>query len=216
VFIRAERFAMKYLFLGLAFSLAAGSAGAATVQNGSFESPGTFSGSFQTINAGSAALTGWSIDRGSIDLINAYWQSGSGSYSLDLSGNAPATISQTISDLVLGQRYRLTFLLAGNPDGTPVEKSIGVSIGDDSRNFSFDTTGNSRASMGWTLKSLDFTAGADSLVLRFSALDAGPFGPALDDVAISAIPLPAGAPLLLAGLGALALTRRRARRRATA
>ncbi len=175
---------MKYLFLGLAFSLAAGSAGAATVQNGGFESPGTFSGSFQTINAGSAALTGWSIDIGSVDLINTYWQSGSCSYSLDLSGNA--------------------------------EKSIGVSIGGDSRNFSFDTTGNSRASMGWTLKSLDFTAGADSLVLRFSALDAGPFGPALDDVAISAIPLPAGAPLLLAGLGALALTRRRARRRATA
>ena len=207
---------MNYLFLGLAFSLAAGSAGAATVQNGGFESPGTFSGSFQTINAGSASLTGWSIDSGSIDLINTYWQSGSGNYSLDLNGNAPASISQTITDLTIGQQYRLSFLLAGNPDGGPAAKSVGVSIGSNSQNFTFNTTGNSKGSMGWTGKSLDFTAGATSLVLRFSALDAGPYGPALDDIAIAPIPLPAGAPLLLAGLGALALTRRRARRRATA
>jgi choice-of-anchor C domain-containing protein len=207
---------MKNLFLGLVLSLAAGSAGAATVQNGGFESPGTFSGNFQTIGAGSTSLTGWTIERGSVDLINTHWQSGSGKYSLDLNGNAPATISQTISDLTIGKSYRLSFLLAGNPDGGPPAKSVGVSIGGSSPVFGFSTNGKSRGSMGWTETSFVFNASAASTVLRFSSLNNGAFGPALDNVAISPVPLPAGAPLLLAGLGAFALMRRRARRQTTA
>jgi choice-of-anchor C domain-containing protein len=216
VFIVAEPFAMKFLFLALALSAAAGSAGAATVQNGGFEQPGSFAGSFQTIGAGSAALPGWSISGTSVDLIYAYWQPAGDKYSLDLSGNAPSTISQTISDLMIDQRYTLSFMLAGNPAGGPGVKSVRVSIGGDMQTFTFDTNGKSLAAMGWIGKSLDFTARETSLVLSFTALDGGAYGPALDDIAISPIPLPAGAPLLLAGLGALAVMRRRTRQRSGA
>ena len=206
---------MKILSLIFGAAMACGgAASAATVANGGFELPGTFSGSFTTINAGSPALAGWSIDAGSVDLINTYWQPSAGGYSIDLSGNAAATISQTIAGLVAGKRYVLSFDMAGNTDSGPIVKTLLASVDGTSDLFSFDTTGRSHGDMGWAGRQLAFVATGASALISFQSLSTGFYGPALDNVSVetAAVPLPAAAPLLGAGLGALAMLRRRRRR----
>jgi choice-of-anchor C domain-containing protein len=205
---------MKTLLMSCALAAGllsmASAASAATVANESFETPGTFTGGFQTISAG-GTIDAWTVDSGSVDLIYGYWDAQNGRYSIDMSGNTAGSISQTISDLIIGQSYRLAFYMAGNPDGGPTVKTLNASINGASGDFTFDKTGKSTTNMGYVRKFLDFKATSTSALLSFTSKDAGAYGAALDNVSISEIPVPASAPLLLAGLGGLAMLRRRRR-----
>ena len=70
--------------------------------------------------------------------------------------------------------------------------------------------------MKWEDKQFFFTAINTSETLTFTALATtstqGVYGAGLDNISIAAVPLPASAPLILAGLGALAALRRRRNR----
>ena len=103
--------------------LAASPASAAGFVNGSFESStcGASAGGFATVSAGSNCITGWTVDSGSVDYINGYWQAQSGVASIDLAGNSPGAISQ-IFDTIAGQIYSVDYYLSGNPDGGSLAK----------------------------------------------------------------------------------------------
>lgn len=201
--------------IAVAAILLAGAAHASIVTNGSFESPGSFAGSFKTYNAGSTAITGWTVGSGSVDLINSYWQAADGSYSLDMSGGSAGSIWQTISGLLTGKSYILSFALAGNPDRAGV-KSLTAEVSGTSGTYTFDSTGKSRSAMGWTTETLGFTASGNSATLRFTSNTNNAYGPALDNVsvALAPVPLPAGAATMGGAFGLLALLRRRRRARA--
>ncbi|HSX15504.1 MAG TPA: choice-of-anchor C family protein [Candidatus Saccharimonadales bacterium] len=168
--------------------LAAVPAGATppTIMNGSFEM-NVVSGNFATITApDSVSIPGWTVTAGSVDQIHDYWNSSEGSQDLDMSGLAPGTISQTFST-VTGHAYTVTFDMAGNPDGAPVVKTLAVDTGGLPTAYTFDTTGHSRADMGWAHETYNFTATGSNTTLTFTS--AGPnntfYGAALDNVAIS-------------------------------
>lgn len=208
---------MKKFTLTTAIVLAcAGTVNAATLKNGSFERPGTFGGDFQSLYAGSTGLDGWRIERGSVDLTGSYWQHSDGNYSLDMNGNTAGTISQRITDLVVGSYYALSFDMAGNPYYGSTIMSMTASLdGWGAATFHFDTTGKSQVDMGWLTQTLTFKASDTSAVLRFASLESGVVGPALDNVritdaaAVAPVPIPAAGGLLLAGLGLLGFARRR-------
>jgi len=183
-----------------------GKAQAVSITNGSFESGGVNpGGGFVTLNAGSTDLTGWTIVTGSIDYIGGYWQPGAGQRSVDLNGNAVSEISQSISGLSIGQQYRVSFLLAGNPDGGVNPKTLLTTLVN-SQSYSFDASGTSRGAMGWVEKYLYFTADATTALLSFKSTTGDCcFGPALDDISIAATPLPAALPLFGSVLGAFGL-----------
>jgi choice-of-anchor C domain-containing protein len=202
------------LIAGAALLVGAQSAYAVTITNGSFET-GTAPGSFHEVGTGGTDITGWTVDSGSVDYIGNYWASSNGSRSLDMSGSSAGQISQTISGLTNGQEYKVTFDIAGNPDGAPASKDLQVSADGFSGLYSFNTTGHSTgsvAAMGWSTQTFFFVASGTSATLAFLSLTGGSFGAALDNVTIAATPIP-GAILLfgsaLGGMGFLGYRRKK-------
>lgn len=204
---------MRTPLLALALGLvAAAGAQAATIQNGSFESPAV-GGGFTSYGAGSTALTGWTIGGAGVDHINGYWLASDGQLSLDMSGPGAGSISQTVSSLIAGRTYTVTFDMSGNPDGGNAVKDMQVSAAGASQDYAFDTSviASRTTDMMWQTMSFDFVATAGSETLTFSSLETNAWGPALDNVGISLapVPLPAGAALLIGTLGGLGALRRR-------
>ena len=195
------------LAAALVFGLT-GAASAAGVLDGNF-SEGAGAGSFQTKLDGSS-IGAWTVG-GSVDLIGGYWQAPpTGGYSIDLDGNGPGSISQSLS-LAAGT-YELSFYLAGNPDGGNPLKSLTVSVGEATQSFTFLTTGHSAGNMGYALETVDFTT-TGATTLKFQSNDvASPWGPAIGGVAVSAIPEPGSMSLLLAGIGMMGLVAVRRRK----
>lgn len=201
----------RVLLVAVAAAFLPSAAQATAFTNGDFET-GPAPGSFTTLGTGSTALSGWIVSAGSVDYIGSYWQPGDGARSVDLSGGGPGTLSQTF-DTVAGKSYVVTFLLAGNPDGGPVVKPVTVSAtGNGSGGYSFDTTGHSRAAMGWQSFTYNFTATGISTTLSFASGAQSAYGPALDGVSVTAVPEPAGWALLIAGFGLVGGQIRRRRR----
>ena len=183
------------------------------VIDGSFEQPVVVA-PFETYFAGQYVGTSpWHVTQGSIDVINGYWQPAPGSpgpQSVDAAGQVNGTIVQSISGLTIGTYYNLQFAMAGNPAGTPVIKTLLASFGSDSKTFTFDTTGHSLTDMGWVVESVIFKATATAEDLSFQDLSGvpSPFGSAIDNVSLTAVPeastLVAGALMLLPfGVGAI-------------
>jgi choice-of-anchor C domain-containing protein len=166
------------------------------ISNGSFEAgtPNDNVSGFDTLNAGNASILGWTIGGDSIDWIGKYWQPANGSRSLDLSGLGLGSVSQTIP-VINSQLYTVSFWLAGNPDNDPTVKELGVTTNGSSQTFLFNTTGFDKSNMGWTPESFTFKASGSLETLTFASLNCAgdianrcAFGPALDNVSVSAVP----------------------------
>lgn len=202
---------MRLVLATAAAALLAGSAQAASIVNGSFEfgvnPPGA---SFTTLSAGNTDLTGWTIGDGGIDWIGTYWQASNGVRSLDMTAVSAGSISQTLATVV-GQRYLVTFDIAGNPDpnGGPTLKSLDVTVnGTGLANYTFDTSGFSVGAMGWASKSYSFVATSTASTLTFTSNNGFASGPALDNVAI-AVPEAATWVMMIAGFGMVGAVARR-------
>jgi len=214
---------MKISTLLIAASLvtAAGSANAADlIVNGGFNNGGTVAapgGGFTTLGSGSGAMTGWTVSGGDIDWIRGYWQSADGDgFSVDLNGNTPGAVSQTINT-VSGQTYHLTFDLSANPDSTVDSTRVAVLGANGSTIGTADytlTPANSKANMLWQGQTFDFMANSGTTVISFtSGNTVGDccYGAAIDNVAVAGVPEPAtwGLMTLGVGLAGFALRRRR-------
>jgi choice-of-anchor C domain-containing protein len=157
--------------------------------NGSFEEgpePDAAGPGFTPYEAGSTAIPGWTVTRGSVDYIGPYWQHADGRRSIDLNGNEPGAIAQTFRTR-MGATYRVTFSLAGNNCGDSGGlKTLVVRAAGREQDFDFDATGRTYADMGWIVRSWEFTAEADETTLEFSSTTETPqaCGPALDRVSV--------------------------------
>jgi choice-of-anchor C domain-containing protein len=156
--------------------------------NGSFEQ-GPWLGTYLPLDSGSTVINGWVVSRGQIDLV-IYWQAYHGSRSIDLNGTpGRGGIRQTFST-VNGATYRVSFALAGNPEGisTPIMR-MGVGTAGSSTEFSFDITGKSITNMGWQIKSWTFVAMGSSTTIEFYSLMSASsrYGPAIDNVSVERV-----------------------------
>jgi choice-of-anchor C domain-containing protein len=154
----------------------------------SISAGGLSNGGFETGNT-----TGWTVV-GDVDVVGpATWAPSEGTYSLDLNGFFPATISQALST-VPGVTYTVLFDLAGNPGIPQNVKRLEVSAAGTSAIYKFDTNGKSGTSMGWRGESFTFTAVDASTTLTFKSLHAPAThpdraqGPALDNIRVTVAP----------------------------
>lgn len=179
-----------------------------SIVNGDFATPP--GGVFTTFPGGSTAITGWTVTRNSVDLVGSYWQAPpGGGQSVDLDGNAPGGLTQTLATTA-GQAYRVTFELSGNPDGGPTTKTLSVGAGITASLYTYTIGANSHADMMYTPEVFDFTAIGASTTLSFLSDDVGsPYGPVIGDVAIAAaVPEPLSIALFGSALAGLGLLRR--------
>jgi choice-of-anchor C domain-containing protein len=181
------------------------------VANGDFEDPDVSMspGNYPTYSAGES-FGGWTVASGNINHVGndtvtppwPGWQAASGSQSVDLTGQEAGTIYQDLSTLT-GQTYLLSFAMAGNPYGDPAVKTMEVWWGSTLVDtVTFDTAGYSNSNMGWTYHDYSVATSDPITRLKFKSLTDGVYGPALDDVAVASVAIPAPGAVLLAGIGA--------------
>jgi len=213
-----------------AFAVAGSSAHANLLLNGSFET-GTApaNGLFSSPTSGdTTTIANWTVGGvppAGVDYISGYWTAQDGSRSIDLSGTTPypdgaivwGSLSQAFAAQI-GQQYKVSFWLSGNPDGQPLPlKYVDVNVGSTLFQTTFNTsvTPTTLGNMGWVLTTFLFVADAASQTITFAAnpaLNNTYFGPAIDNVDISAVPVPPA--LLLFGSGLLGMNWLRRRRAA--
>lgn len=179
----------------------AAQAPASLIVNGDFEE-GPRVGQFLNLAGGATSIPGWVVIGEGIDYVgNGYYLASRGERSLDLDGSATSRstppfaqggIAQTFAT-VPGQRYLVTFDMAGNPARPPAQKPMRVSAAGQSEEFVFDITGKNARNMGWLPKRFSFTAKESSTTLEFRSLTASPltgYGAAIDNVTVTAEPAP--------------------------
>jgi choice-of-anchor C domain-containing protein len=182
------------------------------VSDGDFTSP---SGGTTYTTYASGLMGPWTVGAGGVDLIGGYWQAPAGTGgSVDLDGNAPGSISQGLS--LTSGTYLLSFYLSGNPDGSPLTKSLDVTLGSGAPlPYTYTTGTNTHTDMQYVLETYEFKA-TGSTMLTFASADSGtPYGPVIGDVIVSAVPEPATWSMLIFGIGAIGTMLRLGRRRQT-
>jgi choice-of-anchor C domain-containing protein len=191
--MRTRRLLASVLTVGTLVGLSIVAAGPAQadplggdISNGSFETPALPPGSAQAFGAG-ASIGAWKVNPGgSVDIMTAgFWQAADGNQSLDLNGDSPGGISQTVGTLPL-LSYRISFKLAGNPVGGPTVKTGQVLVnGHVVKSFSFDTTGKSTTNMGYVGKEAVFFSGLGGpATVQFKTTTPDTFGPVIDNVEV--------------------------------
>jgi choice-of-anchor C domain-containing protein len=153
------------------------------VTNRSFES-GTDPGDAMVLSPGSRAVDGWTVADGDVSYVGRRWQHGEGARSVALlCGSA---ITQTIGTEP-EQTYEVRFTMAGDPDASPSLKTVAVSLGEETRMFTFDTAGRSRKDMGWASRTWVFKASEKISTLTFRSPRAQCSVPAVDNVRVDPV-----------------------------
>jgi choice-of-anchor C domain-containing protein len=154
------------------------------IRNGSFEE-GDTPRVITECNPGEKKIAGWQIASGNIDWIGAsLWEAATGSCSVELNGNCPGAISQTLITEP-GSLYKVSFQASTNPDfGFSDVHKMNVSADGQTETFKFRYPHNNKKEMGWKRYDWLFRAASKTATLKFSSDTPGRSGPCIDDVSV--------------------------------
>ena len=201
---------------------AAHGAGAGSFELGVFTPRGSGLANFQSLSAGDATITGWTVGDAGVDWLSTPgYAARDGVHAIDLgyyTGGA-GRITTSIAT-VIGARYSLTFAAAAVP-GFPTYTNAGhVSAGSlTSQAFAPDFSApNDFGHQVYADYAFSFTALSSTTAISFSADDdITGYGPVIDQVSVELLRAPGGVPepsawaLMLGGFGLAGATLRRNR-----
>ncbi len=211
---------MRFVATAVLLSCALASSVSAQVVNGGFEAPGT---GFQSVSNGQTFGNWTNLGPTDIEFVHAVpngslpnlqFSAFEGQYWIDLVGvGSPSAITQAITGLEVGGRYRISWAQAGNVWGGNFAFTMQVLWNGNVVAENTQTHGGSNGQfMNWQQRFVDVTAndtgGPNQLTFR-ATTGINARGAALDAVSIALIPAP-GAAALLAVAGLAATRRRRA------
>ena len=165
------------------------------IKNGCLTAP-SVSSQWGEFGPGSTSIPGWTIGGNSVDdavdAAKSGWQPPPGcGYSVDLSGNAPGSVSQAITTTP-GASYELHWYLSGNWNCAPTVKTMHVVWDGHLVDApTFNTTGITATSMHWVIQSVIVKATSAQSSVRFgdASTPSSQCGAIVGDVSLSAAPL---------------------------
>ena len=190
------------------------------ILDGSFENPvipGPWYENFGTNTGdpqyGGPTIPGWTITTNNVDIVSDLTstpKAADGNQYLDLVGNGTTGgISQSF-DTKLGQTYTLSFEYGNNAWSTGFAQAQ-MKVGALSALLGHNTSTTS--DINWTSYTGTFVGDGDPMTLSFLETYGYNYGGVLlDDISVTATPLPAALPLFAGGLGILGLLGRRRRK----
>ena len=193
----------KTFLTASAFSLGlVGAASATTIFTEDFEGD---------VPGAPSTLLNWDVVSGTIDVIpigGLYnWYDGNGQY-VDMNGSPGAGMIETTNALgmILGQTYTLTFDYGNNQNSNNVEQ---LTFGFGDQIWVIDIAGAIPDFLTATYTFV-FTGSSDHLFFADTGTTTGDNGgPIIDNISVSAVPVPAAGFLLFGALGGLMALRRR-------
>ena len=205
--------AVAVLSAGATFMALSPAQAANLIDDGDFAVPNVGSG-WGFFNNGSVGqwtnTNGDAIEVGNSAIYGLPCFSGSVCQNLEVNANTFDTVSQTLTGLVVGQTYNLSWAYGGRTGGGP--QALNVSFGGTL------LTQNTGSLGAWTINAFSVLATSSSETLTFSALDLGglpSYGNEITNVSFSAVPEPMSWAMMLLGFGGLgAVVRNRRKQQA--
>lgn len=153
--------------------------------NGSFED-GPEAGEFVSLDDKDTQIKGWTVVNGQIDYIGTYWTAAEGKRSLDLHGSPGLGGVKQEFETTKGAKYKVTLMLAVNPDGEGKKKAVKLSAAGKSETFTAEPKDPTKEDMKWEKKTWEFTATDTRTTLEIATAETTDeaCGPALDDVTV--------------------------------
>jgi hypothetical protein len=156
-----------------------------SLQNGGFEAYSNCDGQSWCLSTNAALIAPWTVTSSNknFELDNSPWANQEGSWSMDLSSDAPYTVGQCVQTQP-GATYKLLFWLNVNPCGP--DTKTGFAKTSSGAYMAFDESNGE----GWELETMSFTATEAATMIEIGSTTEGGCGPVLDNVSLVTVSPP--------------------------